>query len=295
MLAAEAVVRKRRRVGGEEGLRVAPQHEHRHRIVLEQQPERGLALLEVGDVHAQADDAAVARLPLLDENAAAVGENLLVLLARLVEKLQPLPDPRFLAPDGSRVVAALDADAQRVFEARAHFEQVGAALVDVGIFLVPQDVPPLVVEEHDALRKYLERFAQPLVRGGRGRHRGVGEGARAAQLDAVAIEGIPGRRTSDTAPRSMRRASSRALSLRLALFSPACFRHGSAARLPRARCLRVPNKRLSGRRPSRTDPCALRLSVEQNRRREPRLARARRARAARGAAFAQRLTAVAQC
>ena len=196
MLATEAVVRKRGRVGGEESLRVAPQHEHRHRIVLEQQPERGLALLEVGDVHTQADNAAVARLPLLDENAAAVGENLLVLLARLVKELEPLPDPRFLAPHGSRVIAALDANAQRVFEACAHFEQVGATLVDVGIFLVPQDVPPLVVEENDALWEYLERFAQTLVGGGRGRHRGVGEGTRAAQLHTVAIEGIPGRCTS---------------------------------------------------------------------------------------------------
>ena len=119
MLAAEAVVRQRRGVGGEESLRVAPQHEHRHRIVVEQQPERGLALLEVGDVHAQADDAAVAGLPLLDEDAAAVGENLLVLLAGLVEKLQALLDPRFLAALGGGIIAARDADAQRVFETRA--------------------------------------------------------------------------------------------------------------------------------------------------------------------------------
>ena len=244
MLATEAIVRKRGRVGGEEGLRIAPQHEHRHRIVLEQQPERGLALLEVGDVHAQADDAAVARLPLLDENAAAVGENLLVLLARLVEQLQPLPDPLFLAPGGSGIVAALYADAQGVLETRAHFEEIGAALVDVGIFLIPQDVPPLVVEEHDALREYFERFAQTLVRGGRGSHGGVGEGTRIAQLRAVAIEGIPGRRASRYGA-----AQHAACQLARSPVAPCAllarlFRHGSAARLPRATCLRLPNKRL---------------------------------------------------
>ena len=60
-LAAEAVVRQRRVVGGEESLACrGRKHEHRHRVVVEQQPERGLALLQVGDVDAQADDAAVA-------------------------------------------------------------------------------------------------------------------------------------------------------------------------------------------------------------------------------------------
>ena len=50
-------------------------YDHRNRIAVEQQPERGLALLQFGDVDAQADDAAVLGQPLLDQDAATVGKD----------------------------------------------------------------------------------------------------------------------------------------------------------------------------------------------------------------------------
>ena len=96
--------------------------EHRNRIAIEQQPERRLALLQLGDVDAQADDAAVLGPPLLDQDAAAVGENLLVALAGLIE-LEALGDPLFLAADRFGIVAARDADAQRVLELDARLER----------------------------------------------------------------------------------------------------------------------------------------------------------------------------
>ena len=46
---------------------------------------------------------------------------------------------------------------------RARLEQVGAAVVDLGVFLVPEDVAAFGVEEHDALRQDVDRLAQPLV------------------------------------------------------------------------------------------------------------------------------------
>ncbi len=73
-VAREAVVRHRRLVGGEDGAVGERIDEHRHGIVFEQQAEGGLALLELGDVDAQPDGAAVARLPFLDEDDAPVGE-----------------------------------------------------------------------------------------------------------------------------------------------------------------------------------------------------------------------------
>ena len=62
-----AVMGDRRVVGREDAFVVDGADEHRHRIGVEQQAERGLALLHLGDVDAQADDAAVAGLALLDQ------------------------------------------------------------------------------------------------------------------------------------------------------------------------------------------------------------------------------------
>ncbi len=106
-------------VDAEDAFAVQRADDHRHRIAVEQQPERGLALLQLGDIDAQADDAAVLGQPLLDQDDAAVGQGLLVALAGLVELGQPLGDPFFLAADRFRIVAARDADADGVLQPRA--------------------------------------------------------------------------------------------------------------------------------------------------------------------------------
>ena len=138
--------------------------EHRHRIAVEQQAEGLLALLHLGDVDAQADDAAVAGAALLDQDTAAVGQPLLVAAAGISSSASRSASHSSSRPIGFRIVAALDADAQRVREPRAGLEQVGAALVDFGVLLVPQDVAALRVEEDDALRQDVDRFAQPRMR-----------------------------------------------------------------------------------------------------------------------------------
>ena len=98
-------------VDAEDALVVQRADDHRHRIAVEQQAERSLALLQLGDVDAQADHAAVAGQPLLDQDDAAVGQRLLMALAGLMEPFQPLGDPFFLAADRFRIFAARDADA----------------------------------------------------------------------------------------------------------------------------------------------------------------------------------------
>ena len=72
-------------VDAEDALVVQRADDHRHRIAVEQQPERRLALLQLGDVDAQADDAAVRGQPFLDQDDAAVGQRLLVTLAGLIQ------------------------------------------------------------------------------------------------------------------------------------------------------------------------------------------------------------------
>ena len=180
--AAVAVMRDRGVVDAEDALVGQRADDHRNRIAVEQQPERGLALLQLGDVDAQADDAAVLGQPFLDQDAAAVGQDLLVALAGLIEPGQPLGDPLFLAADRFGIVAALDADPDGILQPRSRLEQVRAAAVDLGIFLVPENISALGVEEHDALRQDVDRLAQPFVGFSRLRDRGFGLRALAHDL-----------------------------------------------------------------------------------------------------------------
>ena len=94
------------------------------------------------------------RLPLAKGNAlpaaaspAAGGAVAPAASRALPVKSKSLPTQPAATDDATR-----DTDAQRILQAHPDFEQVGAALVDVGVLLVPQDVSTLVVEEYDALR-----------------------------------------------------------------------------------------------------------------------------------------------
>src|SRR5882757_440884 len=162
--AAIAVMLDRGVVDAENSFAVERADDHRNRVAVEQQPERSLALLQFGDIDAQADDATVLGQPFVDQDDAAVGQYLLVPLAGLVELADPVGDPRLLAADRFGIVAPLDADADGVFEPRAALEQVRTAVVDLRIFLVPENVAAFGVEKHDALRQDVDRLAQPLVR-----------------------------------------------------------------------------------------------------------------------------------
>src|SRR5258708_26897278 len=138
--AAIAVMRDRGVVDAKDALIVQRADDHRDRIRVEQQPERGFALLQFGDVNAQADDAAVFGQPLFDQDDAAVGKDLFMALAGPKKSGQPFGDPLFLAADGFRIISPLDPDPDRILQPRTRLEQVRAAVVDLRIFLVPEDV-----------------------------------------------------------------------------------------------------------------------------------------------------------
>ena len=110
--------------------------------------------LHLGDVDAQTDQPAVGGAPVLHHQPASVGELLLQPLARGVLQLgEAFGDPRLLPAGRFGVVAALDADPQGLGELAARGEEVGGAVVDLGVARVPEDVTPLGVQEDDALGK----------------------------------------------------------------------------------------------------------------------------------------------
>lgn len=182
--AAVTVMGDRGIVDAEDALIVQRADDHWDGIAVEQQAKRGLALLQLGDVDAQADDAAVVGQPLVDQDDAAVRQLLFVARAGLIEPLQPLGDPFFLMAGSLGIVAAGDADAQRVLEARAFLEQIGGLAVDLRVLLVPEDVAALGVEKHDALRQDLDGLAQALMGFARFRDRGLSLGTAAQNFVA---------------------------------------------------------------------------------------------------------------
>ena len=181
-VAAVAVMLDGGVIDAEDALIVQRAHDHRNRIAVEQQPERGLALLQLGDVDAQADDTAASGQPLLDQDDAAVGKRLLMAPVGLMKPGQPLRDPLFLAADRLGIVAALDADPNGVLQTGAGPEKVRAAVVDLGVLLVPENVAAFGIQKHDALRQQVDRLAQPLVGFSRVRDRGLGLGTLAHDL-----------------------------------------------------------------------------------------------------------------
>ncbi|MGY4432960.1 hypothetical protein ACVWWO_005437 [Bradyrhizobium sp. F1.13.1] len=176
--AAIAVMGDRGIVDAEDALVVQRADDHGDRIAVEQQPERGLALLQLGDVDAQADDAAVLGQPLVNQDDAAVRQLLLVARAGLIELLQPLRDPFFLMAGSFGIIAAGDADAQRVLQAGALLEQIGGLAVDLRVLLVPEDIAALGIEKHDALRQDVDGLAQALMGFARFRDRSLGTAAQ---------------------------------------------------------------------------------------------------------------------
>ena len=88
-------------------------------------------------------------------------QELLVAPAGIVEQRHALRQPSLFAADGLRIVAAGDANLQRVGQLDAYPEQVCGALVDFGVPLVPENVAPLRIQEDQSLGQDVNRLPQP--------------------------------------------------------------------------------------------------------------------------------------
>src|SRR5262249_46527767 len=79
----------------------------------------------------------------------------------IVEQSQSFRDPGLLATRRRWVVASFNANAQGIFEPHADLEEVGAALIDLGVLPVPKDVAPFRIEKDE--RQDLNGIAQSRV------------------------------------------------------------------------------------------------------------------------------------
>lgn len=171
------VMRDRGVVDTDDVLVVLGADDHRHRIAVEEQPERGFALLELGDINAQANHAAVTGQPFFDQDAAAIRQHLLVALARMIKFFEALGEPFLLAADGFGIIAAFDAGSQCIAQHGAGLKLVRGPAVYFRVFLVPENIAAVGIEKHDALRKKVDRLTQARVSPLRIRDRGLSLGA----------------------------------------------------------------------------------------------------------------------
>ena len=123
-----------------------------------------LALLDFGDVDANADVAAVGGATLFDDDIAAGRQALLEPVGRQPMPREPLREPLLLAADGVGVLAAREAVAKDVFEAHAGDDLLGQA-VGLGVVPVPQHETVVGIHQRDAFGHHLQGFDKAVMGG----------------------------------------------------------------------------------------------------------------------------------
>ncbi len=157
-----AVLAQGRLVGGQDAQGLLVEHRQRDRVLLEHQPEQGLALAQLGDVDDDADDAAVGQAPVLGADPAAIGQGLLVDGDCLGPARHALGHPGVFAAHGLTDVAVRQVVLDHRLEGGAHAQQ-GRARAQVGVGAVPKHEAVLGVEHGQAFADGFEHRLQQAV------------------------------------------------------------------------------------------------------------------------------------
>ncbi|HLH92559.1 MAG TPA: hypothetical protein VKX28_29370 [Xanthobacteraceae bacterium] len=166
LLAAVAVVRDRGGVDGEEPVRFGVHDPHRHRVFLEQQSKRFLPPLEVGDVDAHPDAAALG-MPFLDAAPPARADLLFVPDLRPAMKVETPREPFLLAAYRFRIPAASESFAQDLLEGNAGRNELAGRVEHLGVSSIPQHIPVVGIEDDQPFGNDIERIEQSRVCGPR--------------------------------------------------------------------------------------------------------------------------------
>ena len=167
LLARISIVPHRRVIDGKELQITAVDDQHRHRIGFEQRPHRLFALLDFGDIDADADAAAIGGPPFADPMPAVVGQLLLMHAVGLRVQRESLSQPLLFAPARLGISARGQAGAQGILETGAHLDGARGERIELGITLVPHHVAIFGVEQRQTSGHHLEGIAQARMRGGR--------------------------------------------------------------------------------------------------------------------------------
>jgi hypothetical protein len=139
---------------------IAVAQQHGHRICVEQLAKPFLALLQISDVDAHADSAAVERSAVVVPEPSAVAKLLFFLCGRQPELLHALDKPCFLVLDEFPHLVAGKVDLQYLLKMNARPKMPGNVTVEFCIFLVPKDLSALCVKNADRLRQHVENGSQ---------------------------------------------------------------------------------------------------------------------------------------
>ena len=148
------------RIDGEEAQRLDIEQPHRHRVLLKQQAERLLALLEFGDVDADADIAAACEAAFLDANPAAIGPALLLRAAVAGMAIQAIAQPFLFPSDTVQIGAALKPEPQHVPEWHADLHHAIELGIELDIAAVPEHQAVICIEYRDAFPHRRENAAE---------------------------------------------------------------------------------------------------------------------------------------
>ncbi len=125
--------------------------------------QRPFLLLQPGDIGADADDAAVARPPFVDQKPAAVRDLMFEGAIGIAMAGEPFGDPLFDAAGGLGDVAGFGAGADDLLEGDAGPDQGSEFHVHRPVLLVAQDQAVLRIEQGEALAHAFDAVAQELL------------------------------------------------------------------------------------------------------------------------------------
>ena len=160
---------------------------HRQRVSREQQPQGFLAPFRFGNVDAHADAAAIGCAALVDPHPAVARKLQFEGVFGPPVTGQPLGEP-FLLAALVDIIALRHARAQRILETCAGDDGVARLAIHCRVAMVPQDMPILGVEQHQAFRHQVRGVDKLLMRRPGLRRRALGLRFRLLQSRMEALQ-----------------------------------------------------------------------------------------------------------
>ncbi len=140
-------------------------HPHGQRILLEQETERGLTALKVGDIDPDPDTASVGRAPLLHPDPAVAGQILFVRVSWQCMASQAFGEPFILPTNRLRILPLRQTGPKDAFKWYPRSQGFPASSIEFSVLPIPEDQAIILIEQGEAFWNDVERLRQMVVRG----------------------------------------------------------------------------------------------------------------------------------